>query len=347
MNPTLRVTEQGSTRWVTGEPTPVQPTALAKIDPDSVVRSALDAQSNAVQTYLRTVAGNAGQRTVDAAPRSPTGYSNGDELKARNRRFYFTVLAYVAMAIVVAYGLVQLAILADVLRDDWWLGAFLTLTGALALTLTFTTHRLEAHLTPEGIQATLAGADGYATERNADGQHAIATAVADAIRWRAESEYHDAQSRQLATEAQYGMISGGSASAPPRRLTMAAHPDDGMLAYGVNMPLEPSPGAQTGDSTPSYIARPVTPDSGCIAFLTAISGLYADARQRGDNLVTTRLPWSQRGDWSAAQKRMAVDVLQKIDPPLLLAGDGGRWRLNVAEWHEQIALQAVRRRWPH
>ena len=344
MNPTLKVTEQGATRWVTGEPTPVQPTALAKIDPDAVVRSALDAQSNAVQTYLRTVAGNAGQRTVDAAPRSPTGYSNGDELKARNRRFYFTVLAYVAMAIVVAYGLVQLAILADVLRDDWWLGAFLTLTGALALTLTYTTHRLEAHLTPEGIQSTLAGADAYASERNADGQHAIATAVADAIRWRAESEYHDAQARQLATEEAYGRM---AAQPPPRRLTMAAQPDDAMLTYATQLPLEPHTGAQTGDSAPTYIARPVTPDSGCIAFLTAISGLYADARQRGDTLITTRLPWSQRGDWSAPMKRQAVDVLTKLDPPLLLAGDGGRWRLNVAEWHEQIALQAIRRRWPH
>ena len=344
MNPTLRVTEQGQERWVTGMPTPTPTTALSRIDPDSVVRDALERQSSTVNAYLKAV-GNAGQRTVDAAPaRSATGYSNSDELRARNRRYFFTVGAYAVLAVVVAYGLVQLAILADVLRDDWWLGAFLTLTGALALALTFTTHRLEAHLTPEGIQSTLAGADGYATERNADAQHAIATAVADAIRWRAESEYHDAQARQLATEEAYGRM---AAQPPPRRLTMAAQPDDGMLAYGVNMPLQPSPGAQTGDSAPTYIARPVTPDSGCIAFLTAISGLYADARQRGDNLVTTRLPWSQRGDWSAAQKRMAVDVLTKLDPPLLLAGDGGRWRLNVAEWHEQIALQAIRRRWPH
>ena len=318
MEPTLRVSERGQTRWVTGEAT--QPTtAMVKVDPDAVVRSAIDAQSAAVKDYLRSVA-----RTVDQAPqRSPTGYSNDSELRARNTRFFFTVGAYIALAAVVSWGIVSLATLADVIDAGWHWPMWLAATGAMALWLVRTTHALEAHLTPEGIEATRADADAYATEKAADGQHAIAQAVAEAITWRAQSEYADSQARQIATEAAFERI------LPQRQLTVAP----AELTYSQQAPID-------------IVWRPATPSTACLMLCDAVSKLYESCQQRGSDLVTTRLEWSQRGSWDAQQKRRCLDTLSQFDPPLLIAGDGGRWRLNRAAWPLPIALSAIRRRWP-
>ena len=342
MNPTLRVTEQGQTRWVAGEPTPTPTTALSRIDPDSVVRDALERQSSTVNAYLKAV-GPAAQRTVDAAPRAAQGYSNAAELSARNARYFVTIASYVTVTAILAFGLVWLATLADITPGEWFWPAWFTLSGALALGLIWLTHRSESERTPEGIELERVRSDGYATERNADAQHVIATAVADAIRWRAESEHADAQARQLATESMFGTI----ASAPsPRRLTMTSTPmatdDAGMMQYATSVA---APTLPQEDGAPQWTVRPMQPDSGCLALCEAVAALYRDCAHRGDSLIVQRLPWSQRGDWSAAQKRKTAEVLAQLDPPLLLAGDGGRWRLNTADWHEQIALSAIRRRW--
>ena len=343
MNPMLKVTEQGQTRWVTGEPT--QPTsAMVKIDPDTVVRSAIDAQSSIVRDYMRNV-GSAAQRTVDAGPqRSPTGYSNESELKARNTRFFFTVGAYVALAGAVAWGIVSLATLADVIADGWHWPMWLAATGALALWLVKMTHAMESERTPEGIELERVRSDGYATERAADGQHAIATAVAEAISWRAQSEYADSQARQLATEEAYGRILPQPARqlTDGRRFAVKWQPDTD-VTYAAELPLQ-SPTAP--QRSVSIVCGPATPNTACLALCEAVGRLYDDCAQRGDDLVTTRLPWSQRGDWAAQQKRIAADVLAQLDPPLLLAGDGGRWRLNRAAWPHPLALSAIRRRWP-
>ena len=318
MEPTLRVSERGQTRWVTGEAT--QPTtAMVKVDPDAVVRSAIDAQSAAVKDYLRSVT-----RTVDQAPqRSPTGYSNDSELRARNGRFYVVIAAYVATAMAISAGVVSLAVLADVVVDSWFWPMWLTLAGALALWLIRWSHTLESERTPEGIELERVRSDGYAVERQADGQHAIAQAVAEAITWRAQSEFADSQARQIATEAAFERI------LPQRQLTVAP----AELTYSQQAPID-------------IVCRPATPSTACLALCDTVQRLYDDSAQRGSDLITTRLPWSQRGDWDAAQKRTAVDVLGQLDPPLFIAGDGGRWRLNRAAWPLPMALSAIRRRWP-
>ena len=326
--PILEVSSQGKTRYIVGDPTPAPQTAMVRIDPDAVVRQALDQQSAVVRDYLR---GLGSQRTVDPAPRAPTGYSNDSELRARNVRFFFTVGAYVVLAGTVAWGIVALATLADVIDGSWHWPMWLAATGAMALWLVRSTHSLEARLTPEGIEATRADADAYAAERDADGRNAIATAVAEAISWRAQSEYADSQSRQLATEQAFDRV-----MPPQRQLT-------GVVTYATSIDVQPHTAPQRHVS---MVCAPVQPDVGAIAMCEAVTRLYADCAQRGNDLVTTRLPWSQRGSWDAAQKRRCIDVLSAMDPPLLVAGDGGRWRLNRAAWPMPIALSAIRRRWP-
>ena len=346
--PILEVSTRGQTRFIPGDPTPAQTTALAKIDPDAVVRDALDRQSSTVQAYLKAV-GNAAQRTVDATPqRAPQGYSNDSELKARNTRFFFTVGAYVALAGTVAWGIVSLAQLSGAIDGAWHWPMWLAATGAMALWLVRSTHSLEAYLTPEGIEATRADADAYATEKAADGQHAIATAVAAAIQWKAESEYADSQARQLATDAAFGaFVTGGKPTQPLRRLTANTERTDGDMVYATSIDLAtPTRAATQAPQTAGrYTVATMQPDAGCLALCQVVAGLFDDCAARGSDLVVTRLPWSQRGEWNAAQKRKAVDVLAQLDPPLLLTGDGGRLRLNVQAWVKPLALGSIRRKW--
>ena len=343
-----RADERQIPRW---DVAPAQQTALAKIDPDAVVRDALDRQSSTVQAYLKAV-GNAAQRTVDQAPqRAPQGYSSEPELKARNTRFYVTVGAFVVISATISAGIVWIAALADVIEGSWQLPAWLTLAGGLALGLVWATHRSESERTPEGIELERTRFDGYATERAADGQLSIAQAVADAIRWKAESEHADSQARQLATDAAFGaFVTGGRPTQPLRRLTANTERTDGDMVYAASIDLQPATPAaaqapQSAEPATRYTVSAVQPDAGCLALCQVVAGLFDDCAARGSDLVVTRLPWSQRGEWNAAQKRQTVDVLSQLDPPLLLTGDGGRVRLNVQAWVKPIALSAIRRRW--
>ena len=250
---------------------------------------------------------------------------------------------YILLAATVAWGIVSLAHLAGAIDGTWHWPLWLAATGGLALYLVKATHSLEAHLTPEGIEATRADADAYATEKAADGQHAIATAVAQAIEWRAQSEYADSQARLAATEAAYERILPQRQLPDNRRFAGQWQSEtDAVYATSIDVqPLQPAP-----RRSDRWTFAPVQPDMACLALCAEIQRLYADCGRRGDDLVTTRLPWSQRGDWAAAQKRTAVDVLGRLDPPLFIAGDGGRWRLNRAAWPMPLALSAIRRRWP-
>lgn len=342
--PILEVSTRGQTRYIPGDPTPAPQTAMVRIDPDSVVRSAIDAQSAAVRDYMK---GIAAQRTVDPAvpQRAPTGYSNDSELKARNQRFYFTVTGYILLAATVAWGIVSLAHLAGAIDGTWHWPLWLAATGGLALYLVKATHSLEAHLTPEGIEATRADADAYATEKAADGQHAIATAVAQAIEWRAQSEYADSQARLAATEAAYERILPQRQLPDNRRFAVQWQQED-TAVYATSIDVQPLQPATAPQRSDRWTCAPVQPDTACLALCAEIQRLYADCGQRGDDLVTTRLPWSQRGDWAAPLKRTSTAVLSQLDPPLLVAGDGGRWRLNRAAWPMPLALSAIRRRWP-
>ena len=339
MQPILTVTERGSQRYVVGDATPAPSTALAKIDVDATVRSAIDAQSSIVREYMRGV-GSTATRTIDAgAQRAPQGYSNAEELRHRNRRYFVTIGAYVAVAAAVCYGLVWLATLADLTPGDWFWPAWLTTSGAMALGLIWATHRSEADRTPEGIELERVRSDGYATERAADGQFLISQAISQAIGFRAESEYADSQARQLATDAMYGQMVPRPTPAP--RLTL----DDGLVTYATTIPLAPSPAPPRPAAAPRYTVTAMQPDAACLAMCAAVSAIFAGCAATGDDLVTGRLPWGARGDWGAPMKKKAIAVLAAMDPPLLLSGDGNRYRLNRAQWCEALAVGAIRRRW--
>ena len=375
MTNTLTVTDHNGRRIIPyGAPPNVgQPAALARVDPDQIVRQTMDSNAAALTAYLRTIApALATDRDADAgyidAPR-PVALSSAPELAARNARYYVTVAAIIAVLAILAAGLVQLATLADLLGASWQWPAWMTLTGGAAFWSIRRLHDATDERTPEGIAQTAAHAQAYATETDAESRREIAAAFADAIRADADARRTDATARALATDAELARISAQPQppAAPPRQFRIRAltAEQDADLVYATSIPraalagptAQEAPGdAQPAPAVPEHpapalaaapprSASAATADPLLVAVLETISALFADCAQRGDDLIVGRLAWSARGDWPAESKRAALAALARLDPPLIEAGAGGRYRLNRRAWCHPIALTAIRHHW--
>ena len=371
MTPTLTINDRGQTRTIAaGPPTPAPTTQIVRINPDQIMREAMDSQSAALGAYLRTIAPTLhGQPDADdRQQRGPAGLSTAPELHARNARYFVTVGALVAVMAILAAGLVQLATLADLLGAAWQLPAWLTLTGAASFWTIRRVHEDSERRSPEGVADTHAGAAAFAMEEDARSRGLIARAFAESIRADAGARQLDAESRNRATDAEIARITGSPTPAPRPALTLQRQqPDAGAdLVYATTVPSPisptPAPNAQQARSAaispvyaPNSTQTPHRPamatvqaqqgDPALIAMLETINGLFADCARRADDLIIDRLPWSARGPWSAEAKRRADATLQRLDPPLIVAGAGGRYRLNRANWCAGIAMQAIRQNW--
>ena len=365
-SPYLTVTEQGQTRYVPRlDATPTTPAALVRISPDQVLRETMDHNSAALGAYLRTIAPTLhGQPDAGArsAPGQPAGLSTAPELQARNVRFFVTVGALVAVAGALVAGIVQLATLADMLGESWQWPAWLTITGAAAWWTIRAIHESESRRTPEGIADTGAVAQAYATEKDAESRHLIAAAFAAAITTDAETKAQDADARHAITMQEVNRIASQPTPAPRhRQITLRQQPEDmqGMMTYATTTPAPALQNAQEGAHaayTPQHTEPPASapprpshaaqqPDPALVNMLQTVSDLFDDAAARADDLIAIRLPWSARGTWPAETKRRAEQTLRRLDPPLIVAGAGNRYRLNRAAWCKGIALNAIRQNW--
>ena len=376
----LTITDHTGTRTIPkGPPAPHQTTAIVRVDPDAILRETMHGNNAALAAYLRTIAPTLDGQPDDgteARQRGPAGLSTAPELHARNARYFVTIGALVFVAGTLAAGLVQLATLADLLGESWQIPAWLALTGAGAFWTIREIHETESRRTPEGIADTRAGAEAYAIERDADARTEIARAFGDSIRADATARQRDADARARVTDAELARI--GAAPAPqrtPSRLidnrrfaVQWQEEDAGMLTYATTAPataLQEGENATEAPQTPAapvYVETdaaprlrpmatahaahaPLTADPVLIELLETIDRLYADCARRGDDLITERLPWSARGTWSAEAKRRTDATLKRLDPPLIVAGAGNRYRLNRAARCSAIALAAVRQNW--
>ena len=371
-SPYLTITEQGQTRQIPRlDVTPTTPAALVRISPDQIVRETMESNSAALGAYLRTIAPTLhGQNDAGArsAPGQPAGLSTAPELQARNARYYVTVAALVAVLAALVAGLVQLATLADLVSESWQWPVWLTITGAAAFLTIRAIHESESRRTPEGIADTRAGADAYATEKDAESRHLIAAAFAAAIQTDATTKAQDADARHAATMQEVNRIASQPTPAPRhRQITLRQQPEDmqGMMTYATTTPapvLQNAPARQEAQDaaraayTPEYTDPPAsapprprhaaqTADPALVNMLQTVSDLFDDSATRADDLITIRLPWSARGQWPAETKRAAEQTLKRLDPPLIIAGAGNRYRLNRAAWCKGLALNAIRQNW--
>ena len=100
-------------------------------------------------------------------------------------------------------------------------------------------------------------------------------------------------------------------------------------------------------AAPSARSRSVDPV--LIALLDEVRKLFSDCDRRNSDLIVCRLPWSARarGDWPADAKHSATSTLARLNPPLITAGAGGRYRLNRRAWSEPAAINEIRRHWQY
>ena len=63
------------------------------------------------------------------------------------------------------------------------------------------------------------------------------------------------------------------------------------------------------------------------ALLAWVASLYEPGGVGDGGVIRGRVPWSARSPWSDADKAQAKRVCCELRPRLIVAGDGGRWRL--------------------
>ena len=277
-----------------------------------------------------------------------------------------TIAAIVAVLAILAAGLVQLATLADLLGAPWQWPAWMTLTGGAAFWSIRRLHDATDERTPEGIADRSAR---KRTPRRQTPNHAAKSPPPSPTR-SAPTPTPGAPTQPRAPWPPTPNWRGSPPS-PSRRQLAAAISDqsldaehDADLVYATSIPRR----ARRPDRTGSPRRRATGAGSTrtpCAALAAApppapaqqppircwslcwetISALFADCAQRGDDLIVGRLPWSARGDWPAESKRVALAALARLDPPLIEAGAGGRYRLNRRAWCHPIALTAIRHHW--
>lgn len=343
MEPTLRVSERGQTRWVAGEPTQQTAIVARPIDVQRLATDAMTSNAAMVHDILRQMT-----PTVDAERRAAQpGLSSPAELAARNTRFKWVIVAVVLLAAITAAGIVSVAYLAGHVDGAGALAAWLVLSGVAGYASVAYVHHREANLSPEALEGERIRGDYDVSAADAESRQILAQAYADAVRDDAAARRASAESARQANIAYAAptqrQMDYTPRTAPETPIVRAVAPAMDDTLEG--MPTTPSQGAQTPT------APIVAPDRDLVAMLEAIDRLYADCEQRDSDVILSALPWGNRGDWSIDAKAKADKVLayftRNYDTPLIYRkGDNGaRWRLNRQAWRRNVARAIIAREW--
>ena len=331
MEPTLRVSERGQTRWVAGEPTQQTAIVARPVDVQQLATDAMSANNAMVLQVLRSMG-----TTIDAerTPAQP-GLSSPAELAARNTRFKWVIVAVVLLAAITAAGIVFVAYLAGHVDGAGALAAWLVLSGVAGyLSVTYVHHR-EANLSPEALEGERIRGDYDVSATDAESRQILAQAYADAVRDDAAARRANAESARQANIAYAAPAQRQMDYTPVVRASVAPVADDCSTAP----PTTPSQAAVTPTA-------PATPDPALAAMLAFIRETFDDCARRDSSLIVARLPWSARGDWSAGDKARALAVLATFpeSAPLIETREGGRAHLN-RQWHRRVAELHISREW--
>jgi hypothetical protein len=334
MEPILKVSSQGQTRWVAGEP--VQQTAIVArpIDVQSLATQTIAANNDMVTAILRSMT-----PTIDSEPsRAQPGLSSPAELAARNERFRWVIVAVVLLAAVTAAGIVSVAYLAGHVSGPGALAGWLVLSGVAGyLSVTYVHHR-EANLSPEALEGERIRSTYDIAVIDAESRSTLAAAYAQAVR-------DDAAARRASAEAQ--RQANLQLAAPTRQpmdytprqtaQTPAQAAQEASQVYRTETP-SPSP-VRALESPTAPVAPAVAPDPLLVKVLAELDRLHGDYLATGRTLITERLPWSARGTWPQADKERTRRNLAALNVPPIVAGDGNR-----AHWCTALPWRIIRQR---
>ncbi len=364
--------------YVTPAPTytapPPPPAPLARIDVDGVTRDAFAAINTTADAYLRQIAPLPAWRTDGPYPTTidapPPGIAAPHEAHERSRRYGWTLIAVVMLAIVATGGLAftghELGMIANVgLTIAMWIGA----GGSLAIYLVA---RLQAHdlaHSPEAVALVRERAAAYATETGADAAAGVAAAYADTLRLQAQAQAATQQAQAAALGAHVAQL----AAPPPAPRRVRACPERSEGAPGIAQPQawhldangEPQPGAAPLPAPPACPpCPPLSPPAPALEYVAAVTpapagvdpvaglvlawvaSLYDDpaALDPRDRRILVELPWSgrARGEYALpkAERARVRDALLSVQPPLFAALPGNAVALvGRSKW---FALEKVK-----
>ena len=312
------------------------------VDVQRITQDAIGANAAMVNQMLRQFA-----PTIDApGNRHPqvTGISSPDELSARNQRFRWTTVEVVILVAITAAGIVLIVQRAMELDTVATIAGWLVLSGFGGVaSATWVSHQ-ESQLTPEAIEMERTRGEFDIATQDGETKRILIEAYADAVR-------DDAAARRASAEAQraanMAYLERSKPVQRPQRAPVQAYDDSCQDDYEQpqQAPFAPSVATWDDGETEEFQAiAPAQPDRALVAMLAEIDRIYADCNERNSDTITSRLPWSTRGDWSVRDKERAQAVLDTFDPALIVKGEGGRYRLNRA-WRKHDAELEIIKAW--
>ena len=321
-------------------PAPIEQTSLIRRND---VMQAVGGVIEAYSAQQKSLLSHAQGEIIDAYQTGGGRTSTAAELAERRKTARLYLMAQTATTAITVGGVAYLAHLAGALDRPGALAVWMFGTGAISLVLIALQHRGEQTLTPEAIAHAEIAAQTEIAALDAESRQIIAQAYADAIRAGADADRLAAETRKQAAAndaarltAQFdrrtderqrrrSAIFHAAEVAPPPAASPYA------TAAETDHPTAPTV-AETAPTVTETAAPPASTDPTLTVLLTALATLY-ETVDPSNPLIKTALPWSARSTAiPPAQKERITDLLDRLDPPLITQGAGGRYYLNVSDY---------------
>jgi len=333
------------TRYVAAEPEIVQAPRSDLVRRQDVI----DQVAGLVDIYRQQQA-TALQAVQSDATRG--GYlSSADQVRERRKLTRLYLLTYSGVSALTVGGLAYLAMLAGA-DGASSLAGWMAGTGALTLALTWVRHGDEFRHSPEGIARHVIDAHWSLSEYEAETrrkaiawehqaearrQEATAQAAADA-RQMAALRMQEMETRRRAIEADNERRQARQAAWVEDRIAQTvqdAHSAAPSVAQAQN-------DLRNGNATQSAPIAVCAGENWQAALTAWVADLYSPGATTENGVIKGRVPWAARSAWAESDKAHARRVCVELRPALIVASDGGRWRLRVEMFGDaDIALRLL------
>lgn len=243
------------------------------------------------------------------------GYlSTADQVAERRKTSRLYLLTYAGVSALTMAGLVILAALAGALNTPASIAVWLTGTGIVTLVLAWVRHGNEFEHSPEGIARHVVNAH-----------------------WDLSS--YEAETRRLSLQWEYRAELRRQQAAAQAAADARAQAADRVREIEARRAMQSERMMQQAETDNNYMAI-AEPDAVAVTswhddLLTWVGELFATDGMTATGVIKGRVPWSQRSEWSPADKEAARRVCCSLRPALIVQAEGGRWR-----WKLELADSA-------
>ena len=277
--------------------------------------------------------------------------SNANQVMERRKTSGMYLRQYTFVSALTVGGLAYLATLAGA-DNASAIAGWLAGTGALSLLLAWRRHGDEFTHSPEGIARHLLDWHGDVASYEAETRRL-------ALRWEHEAEERRQQAAAEAADHGRQLAQLRIEELDARRKAIDAQRGESDRQFRIVMQSAFAPALQEGQGeaidaaqvqsiqndgseAPSPSSTILAGESWQAALLQWVAALYDDGATTEQGVIKGRVPWSARSPWLDSDKAQAKRVCCELRPALIVAGDGGRWRLRIEMFGTaDLALQVL------